>query len=96
MSIESPMEVGSPFSQGEIDAAKDLVENDPVLKDDVFANEVIENEGLLGTGEYVTDLGEFLDQRRKTLESGQAPASFEANMDNVGVVNSVRPDMERK
>lgn len=96
MSIESPMEAGSPFSQEEIDAAKNLVENDLVLKDDAFANEVIENEGLLETGEYVTNLGEFLAQRKTVLESGQVPASFEANMDEVGVVNSVRPDMERE
>lgn len=92
----APLEVGSPFSQEDIDSAKDLVENDPVLKDDAFANEVIANEGLLETGEYVADLGEFLAQRKAALESGQTPATFEADMDKVGVINSVRPDMEQK
>ncbi len=89
------MEVGSPFSQEDIDTAKDLVQNDPVLKDDAFANEVIENEGLLGTGEYVKDLGNFLSARKEAIESGQTSATFEANVNNM-VVGSERPDMEVK
>ena len=89
------MEVASPFSQEDIDAAKELILNDEVLKNDAFANEVVEKEGLLGTGEYVKDLGNWLAERKNAIESGQTSAKFEANVNNM-VVGSERPDMEIK
>ena len=96
MSIEGPyVEKVSPFSQEEIDAAQELVNNDKTLKNDSFAHRVVENEGLLETGEYVADLGQWLADRKEAIESGQTSAVFESNVNN-RVIHSEKPDREIK
>lgn len=94
MSIEGPnIEKVSPFSQEDIDTAQELVNTDETLKNDSFARKVVENEGLLETGEYVADLGQWLADRKEAIESGQTSAVFEANANNK-VIHSEKPDKE--
>lgn len=87
------MEKASPFSQEELDTARELVDSDETLKNDSFAHRVVENEGLLETGEYVEDLGQWLADRKHAIESGQTSAVFEANVNNK-VIHSEKADRE--
>ncbi len=89
---------GSPFSPEQITAARELLaESDPVLRDDAYANSVVDSGGWsTEAGIYVPDLGDFLHARQLHLQSEVAKAKLMGySPETVRVVSSVAPDKEK-
>ena len=97
MSTEAP-EMVSPFSEGDLQAAKEMISESEYLKDDEYAREVVEAGGKLPNGGYVKDLGNWLATRQVYVMSEVSRAQYEGRIhDDADLmsVSSVRPDIER-
>ena len=81
----------------EIEAAKALMHENPLLRSDPYAQRVVEAGGIADNGMKV-DIGDFLAARSAVLEMNQAEGKVAAakmkNPQAYEVAYSVRPDIE--
>lgn len=90
MSIEGIDDVQARFSEGDLDAARELIAGSEVLRDDPMADYVVSNDGMTADGIEVPDLGDFLYARQAVLQEKQAKTVLdsyrERNPENYMVV----------
>ena len=75
------------------EAARDLVENDELLRDDPYTLSVLDKRGVVGEGEdAIRDIGTFLDARRRILEGEREKSHAAADVEDAMAVHSTPED----
>ncbi len=75
------------------DAARKLVEEDELLKDDELTLSVLDKRGVVGEGaDAITDIGTFLDARKSALEAKRDASLAGGNVEDNMVIHSERED----